>query len=83
MALQPSACKARRTRPAACAGALQFRDHFDKAMEANEKLLAADEAAQPEEDEDEDEAPDASSKVSDLTDAIGKVRAGPPVCTGL
>ena len=46
-------------------------------MAANEKLLAADEAAEGDDDDEEEGAADGSAQVSDLTAAIGKVRLGP------
>ena len=53
-------------------GALQFKEEYEKAMAANEKLLAADDAG--EEDEGDAAGADSSAQVLDLTDALGKVR---------
>ena len=59
-----------------CAGALQFKEEYEKAMAANDKLLGADDAGEEDDEEADEEAAgaDGSAQVSDLTDALGKVR---------
>ena len=59
-----------------CSGALQFKEEYEKAMAANDKLLGADDAGEEDDEEADEEAEgaDGSAQVSDLTDALGKVR---------